>query len=165
MAEKRLLAIVNNNKYREYLASNMQRERERVYCKHQWEHSIAVARVAYVITLETNTPNLTKDVVYAAGLLHDIARWLQYDEGRDHAEAGAELAVEILEAAGYDDQEIQVICEAIGRHRKPPAHEHNDLGNILYRADKAVRPCRFCEVREGCNKLEQMGIIQGEDLY
>lgn len=167
MDDARVKAILNSAKYQEYIRKNQDREQQRKYCKHGWEHSLDVARVAYILALEANLPQtavLNKELVYAAALLHDIGRWQQYDHGVDHARAGAELAGEILQEAGFNEEEIRTIREAIRCHRRPePAT--CVLGTILYRADKTVRLCRQCAVRDDCHKISEMEIIQKGKVY
>ncbi len=171
MTSSKIVAILNNPQYRTYMAYNQEREQVRTYCKHGWEHSLDVARVAYILVLEARQqPSrqplvlLTKEIIYAAGLLHDIGRWQQYDAEIDqveidHAQAGAELAVEILVQAKFNQAEILLIQEAIRSHRQS-GQTTSFLGQILYLADKAVRPCINCEVRASCKKVSEMDILQ-----
>ena len=46
-------------------------EIDRVFCCHGIEHSLDVARVAYIANLEQNL-GFQKEMIYAAALLHDI---------------------------------------------------------------------------------------------
>lgn len=177
MTDSRIRAIFNHPRYLEYISRNQDREQNRIFCRHDFEHGFEVARVAYIMVLERpgehpdkrsdkhpDGAQIPKDVVYATGLLHDIARWLQYDTGADHASAGAELAVELLAEAGYTPEETALITAAIREHRQKN-QAASLLGKILYLADKTVRPCRHCQVRESCNKLEEMGIIHDRYFY
>ena len=70
-------------------------EIDRVFCCHGIEHSLDVARVAYITNLEQNL-GFQKEMIYAAALLHDIGRWRQYEKNIPHEEAGAALAADIL---------------------------------------------------------------------
>lgn len=174
MTSSKIVAILNNSQYRTYMAYNQQRELVRTYCKHGWEHSLDVARVAYILVLEARQqPSmqqlvlLTKELIYAAGLLHDIGRWQQYDAevdqvAIDHAQAGAALAEEILQQVNFDEAEILLIQEAIASHRQI-GQTKSLLGQILYLADKAVRPCINCAVRASCKKVSEMDILQLEE--
>ncbi|CEO89115.1 HD domain-containing protein [Syntrophaceticus schinkii] len=88
-----------------------------------------MSRITYILALESGRffnliedNNLSgaqaaKEVVYAAGILHDIGRWRQYETGEDHSVIGAELAAEILERTNFTPQEIRVITRAIREHR------------------------------------------------
>jgi putative nucleotidyltransferase with HDIG domain len=169
----RVQAILNNPVYHEYMLNNQEREQQRIFCKHGWEHSFDVARAAYILVLEAKCTQdqendqancLTKELVYAAALLHDIGRWKQYDEGVDHAQVGAELAVNILQQAGFHGEEITIIREAISYHRCREA-SHSILGTILYNADKIVRPCYRCMARVECNKIGEMEKHQAGRVY
>ena len=46
-------------------------EKERIFCCHGMEHLLDVARIAYITSLEEEA-GIKKDVIYAAGLLHDV---------------------------------------------------------------------------------------------
>lgn len=167
MNDVRIKAILNNTQYQEYIRKNQDREQQRKYCKHGWEHSFDVARVAYILALEAGRDQiavLNKELVYAAALLHDIGRWKQYDNGVDHARVGAELAGKILREAGFNEEEIHTVREAIRCHRRPE-QAACILGTILYRADKTVRLCRQCTARDDCNKFSEMEIIQEGRVY
>lgn len=79
-------------------------EKDRIFCKHGIEHLLDVARIAYIENLEQNC-GVSKEWIYAAALLHDIGRFLQYSKGISHEEAGAELAEEILKDCGFNKEE------------------------------------------------------------
>ena len=95
-----------------------------------------------------------KEVVYAAGLLHDIGKWKEYRDGDEHASYSAKLARTILPRAFFNPDEIEIICQAIFEH----SHLCNDisfLGERLYRADNLSRKCLQCEYHEQCPKARQ----------
>ena len=48
---------------------------------------------------------MSKDIIYATALLHDLGRADQYEKGISHEEAGAILAEEILTDCGYTREE------------------------------------------------------------
>lgn len=129
-------------------------EEDRIFCRHDVKHFLDVARIAYIENLEqgSGTP---KELIYAAALLHDIGRHLQYTEGISHEEASARLAETILEDCGFTGEERKEILQAIRLHRNPGTAEKTDLAGLLYRADKKSRACGFCEVRERCNWPEE----------
>ena len=70
-------------------------ERERIFCRHGIEHLLDVARIAYIENLEQGY-GISQEIIYAAALLHDIGRFLQYSQGIPHEIAGAQIAPEIL---------------------------------------------------------------------
>ena len=66
-------------------------ETDRAFCRHGLPHLLDVARLAYLEDLERGL-GLSKEVIYAAALLHDIGRQLQYAQGVPHHEGGVRLA-------------------------------------------------------------------------
>ena len=141
-------------------------ESDRIFCRHTFEHFMDVARIAYIMSLEKEY-KLSKDIIYAAALLHDIGRARQYEDGTPHDKAGAEIADKILSDCGFSDDERNMIVAAIISHRGS-AHEgdiHKSdkysedtknivatiLSTIIYKADKASRQCFRCNAQKECN--------------
>ena len=73
-----------------------EQETERIYCHHELEHALDVARIAWILFLEevveAQTEVLTrrermllKDELYVCALLHDIGRSAQYETGIHHS--------------------------------------------------------------------------------
>ena len=60
---------------------------------------------------------MSKDIIYATALLHDLGRADQYEKGISHEEAGAILAEEILTDCGYTREERKFMTDTILRHR------------------------------------------------
>ena len=148
----RISKILTHHKYIDYIKRNEQAETNRIFCHHDLTHGIDVARVAYILALEENL-EIKKSIIYTASLLHDIGRWKEYEDGIDHALIGAELAVEILVDAGFDSEEILLICNAIKNHRNS-APSNSILGAILYKSDKISRPCHTCNARNKCKRFK-----------
>ena len=146
----RIDRILGNGKYRHYLELNKDAETGRIFCRHDMGHFLDVARIGWILVLEEGLP-IEKETVYAAALLHDIGRHLQYAEGVPHEKASAALALEILKECGFDDKETDVIIRAIGKHRDRNAEKEENLNGILYRADKASRTCFCCEAEAMCD--------------
>ncbi len=96
-----------------------------------------------------------KETIFAAGLLHDIARWVEYESGENHTIAGARMAGEVLSRAGFTDAEQRLITRAIGEHRTDGA-EASPLGQYICRADDLARPCFHCAARDDCYKISHM---------
>lgn len=130
-------------------------EKERLFCKHGFEHGLNVARIAYAYLLEKEELLLTKESVYAAAFLHDIGRWVEYQTGEDHAEASARLALPLLEACSFSLDDIQVILKGIREHRRHPEGNLTLLGAALALADDWARDCRHCSVQALCYKYNQ----------
>lgn len=122
-------------------------EENRAFCRHGINHSLDVARIAYIMTLE-NGFDYSKDIIYAIALLHDIGRVMQYEKGVSHHEGSVILAEEILKNTSYDDEEISIIIEAIKNHRnKENASEFNKL---IFKSDKLSRNCFMCKSYDEC---------------
>ena len=145
---ERIQRLLDDPTYQGYLTDITQAEQQRQYCRHGFDHALAVARIAYILYLEAGGSAGEKELVYAAGLLHDIGRGEEYRLGGDHAEISCRLAKPLLELAGFSNQEIELILHAIAAHRTPG---HSGFAGILYRADKTSRDCRDCTSRDGCH--------------
>ncbi|MCI8439166.1 MAG: HD domain-containing protein [Oscillospiraceae bacterium] len=141
--------------YQACLAEIRRCEAGRKFCRHTPEHFLTVARVTCLLAAEQGLP-VNQEQVYAAGLLHDIGRHLQYQQNIPHEQAGAEIAEGILIDCGFDRQERSDILRLILCHRsKPAAAEKNTLPALFYRADKLSRNCFFCPAQDECDWPEE----------
>ena len=95
---KRVNAIWQHKVYQDCLERVRAWEEDREFCRHTPEHFLDVARLTWILALEAGIP-AEKELVYAAGLLHDIGRFRQYEEGIPHEEASAQIAEGIGERA------------------------------------------------------------------
>ena len=138
--------ILNNKKYKQALKKIEEYEKDREFCNHTIEHFMDVSRIAYIMTLEEGL-NYSKDVIYAIGLLHDIGRVKQYEDGTNHDIASVEMSVEILKGTDFTKDEIDVILNGIANHRK---ESDNKLEEIIYKADKLSRQCFNCKSEQEC---------------
>jgi uncharacterized protein len=164
---ERIDAIVRDPMFQDSLARIRSHERDREFCKHTLQHFIDVARITYILALESGQlqrfieearlegPAAAKEVIYAAGILHDVARWREYETGENHAPLGAFMAGEILERTGFSPGEIRVITGAIHEHREQ-SQQMSLLGDLLFRADNLSRACHECSARERCHKFSRM---------
>lgn len=164
---RRIDAIVRDPLFRECLSKNKEAEKNREFCKHGLQHFVDVARITYILLLESGSlpefirdNNLkgaaaAKELVYAAGVLHDLGRWRQYETGEDHSIAGARLAEEIMKRTGFDRNEIQVVTDAILEHRVQ-GDQMTRLGELLHRADNLSRACHECSAQDKCYKFPTM---------
>ena len=157
--------------YLDCLSLNGERERDRLFCRHDYRHMVLVSQISCKIIKQTgglsklikteglNGIKPALEVVYAAGLLHDMGRWRQYDTGEDHALAGSVMAGSVLKRAGFSEREAVVITRAIREHRKTlPGQSY--LGRVLCLADDLSRPCGSCSSRLDCYKYEYMENIK-----
>lgn len=125
-------------------------ERERIFCCHDTSHFLNVARIAWIENLEKRLA-ISREMIYAAAMLHDIGRHLQYMQGVPHDEGSVSIASDILKDSGFDEKEQAEILSAIRMHRNPDAASRDDLAGIIYRADKKSRICAFCSASDKCN--------------
>ncbi|MGN0703471.1 MAG: HD domain-containing protein [Lentihominibacter sp.] len=125
-------------------------ERERIFCCHDTSHFLDVARIAWIENLERSL-DITREKIYAAAMLHDIGRHLQYLQGVSHDDGSVSIASDILKDSGFDEKEQAEILSAIRMHRNPDAASRDDLAGIIYRADKKSRICAFCSASDKCN--------------
>lgn len=127
-----------------------QLERDRVFCRHDVAHFLDVARLAYIESLERGL-DVSKEEIYAAALLHDIGRHLQYTRHIPHDRGSAMLAETILPDCGFSPEEQARIQTAVLEHRDAKEADGDELSALLYRADKASRACMFCRAHSACN--------------
>ncbi len=130
-------------------------ERDRAFCRHGLRHLMDTARIMWILNLEEGL-GLDREVVYGTALLHDIGKPVQYTRGVPHEEAGARLAAGILadlsgDVAFMADERRQMVAAIRGHRRLRPDAE--PLERLLFRADKASRPCFACSelVRRACS--------------
>lgn len=145
---KRVNAIWQNERYQRSLKKIEAWEKEREFCRHTPEHFLDVARLAWILVLEAGI-QAEKEIIYAAGLLHDIGRFRQYEEGIPHEQASAELAEEILGDCGFSEGECSQVLELIRGHRTQ--QEPGGLPELFYRADKLSRNCFSCPAEKKCD--------------
>ena len=147
---ERVNRILAHPLYRDCLAKTGEWERERIFCGHGMAHLLDVARLAWIFNLEQGL-GIERERVYAAALLHDIGRHVQYEKGVPHQEAGLPIAEEILKDCAFDDGERQEILAAIRSHRDVSVRDKADLQGLLYRADKMSRSCFGCDAEPMCD--------------
>ncbi len=148
--------ILFDDEYRLYLQKNKALEEGRSFCHHNFEHLLAVARLTYLFLLEEGCRFISKDIAYSAGLLHDIGRWKEYQGGGDHAGHSAALAGSILERAGFNISEQELILKAIAQHRHITPREHRSpLSAALCKADDMARLCFSCASRKDCRNVDR----------
>ncbi|MGI6020204.1 MAG: HD domain-containing protein [Lachnospiraceae bacterium] len=148
---ERVNRILRHPLFEEHLRSCEAFEEDRRFCLHDIGHFMDVARIAYILCLEKKY-DISKETVYAAALLHDIGRDVQYSEGTPHGKAGARIASKILEDCGFSGSEIESIAAAIAFHsgREKDVSEADALSGVIFDADKLSRKCFACKASEEC---------------
>ena len=147
----RVNRILDNDIYKEHIRKIEELEIDRIYCHHDMTHFLDLARIATILAFEENLP-IERDIIYAAALLHDIGRDVQYLTGEEHELASYEIAPAILKSSGYTIKETELIVEAIRHHGNEEVMTRNDLTGIIYRADKLSRKCFCCNAADSCHK-------------
>lgn len=145
--------ILRNNLFESILKELEVTECNRIFCKHDLAHLLDTTRIMYIINMEEGL-GFSKDIIYAAGLLHDIGRLSQYKDGIPHNIAGVPIARDILQSSGYTEEEQELILFAVSSHRevaKTESFQKQSLADILYKADKHGRACFNCEAVNKCN--------------
>ena len=137
--------ILKNPKFKKEMASIQEAEKDREFCHHSIDHSLDVARIAYIISLE-NGLGISKDIIYATALLHDIGRSMGKE---DHNINSANMAEEIMEECGYDSESIEAAAYAILHHRDKSGTTAS-LRDIISIADKECRRCYCCRAYDRC---------------
>lgn len=150
MMMQRVNLLLADSDFSNYINKNRESEVCRLYCRHDLNHALDVARIAYIMSMEEKL-HVDKEVIYAAGLLHDIGRWMEYDNGIDHAEASKSLSRNLLKKYGFSCLEIKEITDAIGHHRNSDTPL---LSRLLYQADKLSRNCTSCEAINTCKRFQ-----------
>ena len=150
---ERVNAVMSHPLYKEYYSRLEKAEKDRIFCRHQMSHLLDVARIAYILNLE-NADGFRKDVIYAAAVLHDIGKSLQYEDGIPHEIAGEEIAGKILaelpKEIAFSEEEKAEIIAAVRGHRRLRKNAGR-LEQLLYEADKASRVCFACPAQRECN--------------
>lgn len=177
----RVNRILGDEEYLKYIHEIEELERDRIFCRHNMEHFLNVARIACLLDHEDSydvskpvdshdalkpagSPDTSKpigshgtsswaEIIYAAALLHDIGRGHEYLTGVRHEEESARLAPPIIRRAEFNDEEEGLIISAIANHRNKECPEGR-LDSIIYRADKLSRPCYYCKASQLCHKTD-----------
>ncbi len=147
---ERVDKILQHKLFLYHLHANEAAEAQRRFCRHSMVHFLDVARIGMIMNLEENL-EIEKEWIYAAALLHDMGKHVQYTDGTPHEVVSGEIAPGILRECGFTEEEIQEITEAILSHRDTSVMGERSLRGILYRADKASRACYACEAEQECN--------------
>ncbi|MGI6488211.1 MAG: HD domain-containing protein [Syntrophomonadaceae bacterium] len=167
---KRVERLLQDPLFQDYIARNVELEHGEKFCNHDLQHAIDVARITYILVLEhqdlgyyINEAGLSgrlaaKETIYAAGLLHDIGKWQEYRTGVDHAAYGSRLARQLLPLAYFNENEVNVISQAIYEHRNI-YKDMSFLGERLHRADNLSRACLQCEFRHDCVKFKNKDMV------
>ncbi len=146
---KKIDLILANPVFKENIKRIEEVETDRIYCLHGMEHLLDVARIGYIINIEESL-GYDKELIYAMALLHDIGRNLEYESGLSHHEVGGDIALGILQEAGFEETDCRNICDAIRSHKELTGEDNTSLNYLLYKADKLSRNCFSCKAYDTC---------------
>lgn len=162
----RVNLIYNHPQYRKLYTKLVLLEQSREFCNHNMTHFLDVARLMYIRVLEEDIRigkfdiKVLKEIIYAIGLLHDIGRVEQIENGISHDVASAGLCEVILPECSFTEAETEIIKQAILHHRnsiwKDQQSDRSYLGQLLFWADKKSRKCYECKMTEACNWAETL---------
>lgn len=147
---KRVNLIYNHPVFQEKYIALQKAEQNRKFCNHTLEHFIDVARLMYIYAVEHELA-ISKEMIYATALMHDIGRIEQIEKGIPHEQAGADLCDRILPDCGFSKEETETIKGSILHHRNGIEEGNNPFYEMLYWADKKSRKCYACDMQNECN--------------
>lgn len=147
---RRVHLIYEHPVFQEKYRALQEAEADRKFCRHTLEHLLDVARLMYIYALEHGL-SVSKEVIYAMALMHDIGRIDQIEKGIPHEQAGAKLCGVILPECGFTEEETETVKAAVLRHRNAAQTDRDPCQEMLYRADKQSRNCFSCKMRAECN--------------
>ncbi len=170
--------LLEETEYLQWVEELEQAEAERIFCRHGLSHSLDVARIGWILTLErgqagTGKPGeALKEKIYLTALLHDLGRLSEAKQGTPHHRAGAALAEQLLARIQYPKEDRQEILAAISDHRgagkstaadrewgeqgpsRDTGHrsiQKDELIHLIKEADNRSRNCFFCSAAAQCN--------------
>lgn len=149
----RLSFIQNHPLYVSSYERLQELEKNRSFCRHQINHYLDVARIAYILNLEEQL-GISRELIYAAALLHDIGKSRQYEAQIPHELASETIAAQILsdmppEISFSPNEQRQILTAIRGHRRLREAAEPLEL--LLYKSDKLSRACFACPAKAECN--------------
>lgn len=153
-------ALLRQETYCLLLEELRKKEENRIYCRHDPEHFLQVARTAYIISLEKRC-GIAREPIYLCALLHDIGRARQAPEGVTHQALSAMLAEKLLTDIQYPKDQHEEILSAIkahgGRIKSAVLRERienpaylPDLSELIRMADQLSRNCFLCSHAQTC---------------
>lgn len=138
--------IIEHPLYRDCMERIDRAEAERIFCLHGLQHALDTARIGYIFILERGL-DISKELFYAAALLHDSGRYNPMSI--EHSEAGSINAELIMPDCGFSAEETAVVSAAIHSHRCSD-NIFDEFSAVLYEADKKSRQCYDCRACAEC---------------
>lgn len=104
------------------------------FTEHSFSHVRRTARTASHLLEQLHYPARTCELAAIAGYLHDIGNLVNRI---DHAESGALIAFQLLQARNMPAAEIALVCSAIEHHDEATAVPVNAVAAAVILADKS----------------------------
>lgn len=149
--------ILAHPQYRQHLKSIAEYEKNREFCRHDLEHFESVGDIAFILSVKDGKPQ-NQELLKACGLLHDIARYVEYEDGTPHEIKSAEFALVILEELGFSENEKEIIANAIREHRADSINCTSDFSRYINLADDLSRNCVNCEAIDKCKRPKNIAV-------
>ncbi len=154
--------VLDHPIYKKFIREIRQLEADRIYCRHELEHGVDVARLAWIYYLEDSCGEWMdkkkeiKDLIYTCGLLHDIGRVEQYKTGIHHSIAGIDPAMQILQDIQVPESWIKEIMNVVSEHSHGSVlDDKKNLEYYITKADHDCRLCFACEASDSCKWTEE----------
>lgn len=144
---ERVNKILHHPLFRSTLQQIQGLEAERIFCLHNLDHVLSVARIMLLCAREEGI-GIEQELLYATALLHDLGRAYQTERGANHAQLGLSLAQEILTECSFTEKEREYMVTAIANHNRAEASD--SLSLLLQKADKLSRNCFLCPAYQEC---------------
>lgn len=157
----KLNQLLNHPIYKKQMAAIEAYEAARIFCGHDFQHFLDVSRIGYILVLEKGL-EVSKEVVYGYGFLHDIGRAVEYSGGAPHDQASVHIAEVVLKESDYTTEEVEQIIKAIKSHRNMDIKDKESFEGLMVKADKASRACWQCPAESQCNWNSQKKNIRVE---
>lgn len=113
-------------------------DKELTCSAHNLDHVFRVYNLCML--LSKYEQDVDMDVLIPSALLHDIARVKESEDKTgeiDHAVLGSEMAADILNSLGYDEEKVKQIKHCISSHRFRTGNEPKTIeAKILFDSDK-----------------------------
>ena len=151
--------ILKNERFVKTVAHIEELESDRVFCHHDMDHFLDVARIATLMANDSGE-DIGRDIIYSAALLHDIGRAEQYKTGIKHETAGEPIAKAILSECGASEEIMAAITDAVREHGNEAVKNEKGLRGLIYRADKASRKCYRCGAAKNCHKSQEKRVME-----
>ena len=156
---ERVNKICEHKLWKQAVEEISQLEEKRVFCRHNTEHFLDVARLAYIENLEKGL-GIEKELLYAAALLHDIGRVLEYTEQIPHDKGSVLLAEKILPECGFTkEEEREKFWQRFPATEKPIFCQKILYPGFYIVQIKSPEPVFFAKRRERASGVQKRKIL------